>query len=399
MTELEIKERLINLRNELKSVIENGKEEKRELNDDENSKLVELKSEIEKLQAELKSIEIDNVKKLKETKTKNNNEKTITRMKIINLVNDVVNNRAFDESTQAYMSELRAEMSKSGIAPKGQIQIRTINASTDSEGGYNVPEDKMGLEIPVRNKLVATKMGASWLGGLTGDVSIPIYGGTNVSWKGETAAAVSGDSSFSEVVLSPKRLTAYVDISKQFLLQDSNDAEAMILNDMALAIAEKLDKTIFSDATGSTQPDGLLANTATTETQSSAKTIADVTYSDILGIEEKLEESNASDFMFVASPSVKFILKGKQMANGLDMVWKDGEIDGYKAESSNSVKNLALVCLDPKALVIGQWGAFDITVDPYTKASEGCVRLVINAYFDFKMKAPRIHSVIFNAAE
>lgn len=397
MTELEIREKLINLKNELRAVIENGKAEKRELNDDENSKLVSIRTEIDSLNAELKQLEETNTNLVKEKEIENNNvEKTIKRMKLINLVNDVVNNRAFDEDVQASLNEARSEMSKSGISAKGQIVLRTINASTTAEGGANVPEDKMGIELALRNRLIATRMGATWLGGLVGDVSIPTYAGSNVAWKGETAAADSGDTSWGEVVLSPKRLTAYVDVSKQFLLQDSNDAEGMLINDLADAIAEKLDKTIFSDATGATQPAGLLADSATTETQDSAHTIADVTYKDILGIEEKLEEKNATNFMFIANPSVKFALKGIQMANGLDMVWQEGEVDGYKAESSNSVKANSLVCIDPRALVIGQWGGIDITVDPYTKAADGCVRLVVNAYFDFKMKANRIHNVIFN---
>ena len=34
--------------------------------------------------------------------------------------------------------------------------------------------------------------------------------------------------------------------------------------------------------------------------------------------------------------------------------------------------------------VIGQWGGIDLTVDPYTQAANGKVRLVINAYFDAK---------------
>ena len=36
-------------------------------------------------------------------------------------------------------------------------------------------------------------------------------------------------------------------------------------------------------------------------------------------------------------------------------------------------------------LYIGQWGAVDLTVDPYTKAASGQVRLVINAFFDYKV--------------
>jgi len=33
-------------------------------------------------------------------------------------------------------------------------------------------------------------------------------------------------------------------------------------------------------------------------------------------------------------------------------------------------------------LIIGQWGGYDILVDPYTQAALGTVRLVVNCYFD-----------------
>jgi hypothetical protein len=34
--------------------------------------------------------------------------------------------------------------------------------------------------------------------------------------------------------------------------------------------------------------------------------------------------------------------------------------------------------------VIGQWGSIDITVDPLSQAANGCVRLVVNSYWDGK---------------
>ena len=55
-----------------------------------------------------------------------------------------------------------------------------------------------------------------------------------------------------------------------------------------------------------------------------------------------------------------------------------------------------MICMDPRELVIGQWGGYDITVDPYTKAADGQVRLVINAYFDAKLRGDKIAKVIFN---
>ena len=53
--------------------------------------------------------------------------------------------------------------------------------------------------------------------GLVGNVSIPKYSGSNVTWETEVGAASDGAGTFSEVELSPKRLTAYIDVSKQLL--------------------------------------------------------------------------------------------------------------------------------------------------------------------------------------
>ena len=78
--------------------------------------------------------------------------------------------------------------------------------------------------------------------GLVGNVSIPVYSGSNVAWAGEVAGATDGAGSFTEVNLEPKRITAYYDVSKQFLNQDSNSAEVLLRNDIVKALSEKLEK-------------------------------------------------------------------------------------------------------------------------------------------------------------
>jgi protein subunit release factor B len=45
-------------------------------------------------------------------------------------------------------------------------------------------------------------------------------------------------------------------------------------------------------------------------------------------------------------------------------------------------------------LLIGQWGGYDLTVDPYTKATAGTVRLVVNCYFDAAAARSTSFSVI-----
>jgi HK97 family phage major capsid protein len=310
-------------------------------------------------------------------------------MSLVKMINAVLENRSFTEDEAKVMSEARADFAKSGISPKGQIVYRSIAATVEGAGKENVAEDKWNLEVAVRNNLIATKMGADFVGNLVGDVSIPQYGGSSVLWKGETATAEDGQGAFTEVTLTPKRLTATLDISKQFLLQDSNDAEAMLIRDLAAAVAEKLDKTVFGAEKLDNAPAGLFNGVTAT------KAIADMNYDDVLALEEAVELANGTNYMFIVNPKIKFSLKGCQMANGLQMVFAGNEIDGFKTISSNSVADKGIICMDPRELVIGQWGGYDITVDPYTKAADGQVRLVINAYFDAKLRGNKVAKAIF----
>ena len=54
MTNLERKEKLINLREELQNIISTGEAEKRELAENENTRLAEIRAEIDTLEAEIK---------------------------------------------------------------------------------------------------------------------------------------------------------------------------------------------------------------------------------------------------------------------------------------------------------------------------------------------------------
>ena len=390
MTILELKEQSLNYRNQLAELIATGEKEERELNETEVNTMAELRKNIDEINSQIEALEEEN-RKLTKTEIKNNKiEKEIRTMSLIKMINAVVEGRNFTEDEAAAMAEARADFAKSGIAPKGQIVYRSIAATVDGAGKENVAEDKWNLEVAVRNNLIATKMGADYVGGLVSDVSVPQYSGSNVLWKGETATAEDGQGAFTEVTLTPKRLTATLDISKQFLAQDSNDAEALLIRDLAAAVAEKLDKTIFGAETLDNAPAGLFAGVA------AEKAIADMNYDDVLALEEAVELANGTNYMFVVNPKVKFALKGTQMANGLQMVFAGNEIDGYTTISSNSVADKGIICMDPKELIIGQWGsAFDIVVDPYTKAADGQVRLVINAYYDAKLRGNKVAKAIF----
>lgn len=380
-------EKRSNLQEELSGIIAKGEAEKRELNEGETSRMAEIKAEMDNLDEEIRKV---SEQEKEAAKCGQNNKKKVKRMKLTELISKVIENRAFSEDEQQMLSEARSEMAKSGINCSGQIALRTLNASTATQGKEAIATDKMPLEITARNAKVISRIGATYLNGLVGNVSFPSYGSTKVGWKGENVLADNGEGSFKEITLSPKRLTAVVEISKQLLAQTSDDVEAMIINDINEALGEKLDETIFAGAESVADAPKPISNVEGITKVESAEAAK---YGDVLKMEQAVEEANGvvDEAVFVCSPSVKYAFKAVQTGNGLPLVLDGENLDGYPYVSSNSVPKGSVYLLCPKDLVVASFGnAVDITVDPVTKADQGMVRLIVNGYFDFAYKSKKI---------
>ena len=371
MNSVELMDKKEQLQLRAENLLNSVEKEARKLNTDEEVEFNSLLKQIEDTENELKN-------KLNSNEKRN---KTMEKFSLINAINAVVNNRNLDETAQEVVNAGIAEMRKAGQSYSGQIILpveerATIQATLDTHGQEVVAEDKLNILEPLRNRMVLTQAGATYMTGLVGNVSIPTYSGTSVTWKGEVAAAADGAGTFDEVELSPKRLTAYLDISKQFLIQDSASAEEMLKNDIVRALSEKLESTILGNVAGSTtQPAGIFT---LIETSGAA------TYAGTVAMEQKLDENNATgNFCYIVSPEIKASLRtaAKDSGSGL-FTMENNEINGLPVYCTNSCAGAVIGNFED--YVIAQWGGIDLTVDPYTQANSGKVRLVINAYFDAK---------------
>lgn len=369
---------LIDKKNQLKiqaeAIIGNAEKESRKLDDDEKAKFEALKNQME---------EVDNeIRKINEKLNKETNKRNMENFSLLKAINDIANNRQLDERSQEVVNEGISEMRKSGLSYSGQIVLPVtearadVQATVEGAGQEVVAEDKLNILEPLRASLVMTQAGATYMTGLVGNVSIPVYSGSNVGWAGEIEAAKDGAGTFSEVTLSPKRITAFLDVSKQFLLQDSASAEALLRADIVRAIANKLEATILGDKDGSaTQPKGLFYDVAD---------YYDISYESIVELVAYLEQQNVTgDIKFILSPLMKALLKTTKKDEGSGLfVMEDGEIDGLPVLSTSACMGLAIG--NWADYVIAQWGGIDLTIDPYSQATNGKVRLVVNAYFDAK---------------
>ena len=322
-----------------------------------------------------------------EKELRNNTIKNHTKMtkefRLIKAINDIANNRSVDDTAQAVVKAGAEEMRKAGVSYGGQIQLPTSELraaiTVTAEGEDVVATEIYDILEPLRAKNVLVAAGAKFIPGLVGDVQVPSMTAGNVTWEGETASAKDGAQTFTAVKLSPKRLTAYVDISKQFLVQDSKSAEALIRQDIINAINSKLEATILGSAAGTTtQPAGIFNGVSKT-------TIA--SFKDVCDLEAKIEDANViGECKYVMSNKAKAALRNMaKSAKSTELVMEGGTIDGTEVLNTSNVEEQNVVYGDFSNLAIGQWGSIDLLVDPYTKAGDGQVRLVVNAFFDAKV--------------
>lgn len=280
------------------------------------------------------------------------------RFSLLKAIRNVAENRQQDKVTAAVCNEGMKEMRAAGLNTVGQIYIPTMETraavSVASEGVDVVATDLYDIIEPLRAKNVLVQAGAKFYTGLTNNAQIPVMTGSNVNWAGETAAATDGNVLYNNVTLTPKRLTAYVDISKMLLAQDSIGVENAIRQDLINAINSKLENTILGKgAKSATTPAGIF----------NGKTPTKVTdFEGLVGLEAKVEEANVlGGISYIASPSARASFRNmmKGSRGTAQLAYTDGTLDGTPVYSTSNVEAKTFVVGDFSNLAIGSWGGIN----------------------------------------
>lgn len=324
----------------------------------------------------------------KEQKSKINTHNIMSEKKfnLLSAIRSIAENKPLDPEVQAVVDAGKSEMRNAGLSVNGQLQIPSESraaVTVTAEGEDVVVTDFANILEPLRTKNVLVESGAHILTGLVGDLQIPAMGAENVNWEGETDPAQDGASTFTNVKLTPHRLSAYIDISKQFLVQDSLGAEALIRRDLVNAIQSKLEATIFStDAADGSKPAGIFNGVSPTK-------VTD--FKGLCTLESDVEDANFyAPSKYIVSPKAKAAMRAMaKSTKSTQLVLEGDNIDGVPVLSTGHIAKDAFAYGDWSQLYVGQWGAIDLTVDPYTKAADGQVRLVVNCFFDFKLVRPK----------
>lgn len=284
------------------------------------------------------------------------------------------------------------------------------NASAQADGGYLIQSDLQYQEA-LRKRLILTQAGATYVGGLVGNITLVEGTGVSVSWENENDEVADSKKQFSTRQASPKRCAVSVPISKQLASQSSFDVDTLIMNDIYAAHAEALESAAIN-GTGTKQPTGLL-NTAGIEVVAMGTDGGVPGWKHVVDLETAIALKNADlgRMAYLVNPKIRGLFKTTLKSSSVSgYIWENNELNGYPAFTSNHVpsnltkgsaseKCSAILFGDWSNLWILSWGGLDLVVDPYTMKKQGAYEVTLNAYHDIHVRRKEAFAMIKDALE
>ena len=371
------------------------------LSEDQNNEFDGLQREIEDLNKQIQRAEQyaknqrEAAKVAGEPVNQPKEEKKMERFSFISAIRKAVTGEGLNDLERELQAEAQSELRASGLSsdfdngimvPSYMVRAQTVTEDAGAKGGALVSSNPE-LVLPLNPKLRLADMGADVMSGLIGDIPLPTNEAFTISAVGETTDVTAVDANFAGPILKPKRFAGVVEISKKLINQTSFSVE----NYVRQQIERAMDNAIMTNAingAGGVAPTGLYTSIVTNV---SAAVAGAPTWVDVVELETMIKTANANEtaLAYLSDPQLMGKLKTTAKDAGSGLFLADGNgLNGQKYVASTLVPTLdagvshPLIYGDWSELKLGFWGGMSFMVDPYTKASAGKVRLIIELFAD-----------------
>lgn len=320
--------------------------------------------------------------------------------------------RTGDEPQGGVEWEVHQELAKRhGKAPQGILIPHTLRMNPNvnqrgtiintTQGAGAIPAILAPTLIDVlRARVILRQLGCQVLSDMVGSFAIPKKtANTGFEWVAEGTAATATDIVIGTVPFAMKTLTGWTKITRSFMKQTSQDAEAMVRMDLTDGLAVGLDNGGINGTGSSNQPTGLLAAAGVGTTAGGTNGLA-LSWANVVAQETAISVLNAdvSNMAYLTNAKVRGAGKTTPKISGYPIfLCEQNQMNGYPVAVTNLVPSTLVkgtsgsVC---SAMIFGNfadavfalWGGLDIVVDPYTESTAGNVRITAFQNADFNIR-------------
>lgn len=366
---------------EARALVAKAENEKRQLSAEETSQFDKIKGEIESLEGEETRAQFLAEQERRSTGVailSAGNGDTYAQLQAQVNVLDVLRAQVEGRSLVGAAAEYHAETERrtgrkaQGVfVPMSALETRVNTTTTAPE---LVPTEHRPDQYiqPLRNRLLARRLGVRVLSGLQGNLVIPKHGtGLSVGWVAENAAVPESTLAPDSVSLSPKHAGGVTELSRQLIMQSSPDVEQLVRDEFAYLLAQAIDSALIKGG-GPNEPNGVLSTAGV-----QAASLASLSWAAVLAMKLKVEQVNADAVNWVMSPeaAAKFSGTEKSTGTGIYLMGDDSRIASIPAYATNQVPDNTTpnpdtgiaILGDWSQVLLGIWSEIDILVNPYAE--------------------------------
>ena len=295
-----------------------------------------------------------------------------------------------------------AEYDRLGFTRQGQVipsfLLRDILGQSVTEDGDVLGEVRPTVFMPqLNNKLTVQNLGATVLTGLVGKVPVASSAAVVAQWAAEGKDVEVRKINWAKNMLSPKRNVTRTAVTKDLLRQTSLDVESYLIRLMQNAHNELVEAGVIAGAVDG--PTGILKTTGVKVIEAGSA----ITWDDIVALETAVNENNAGKgkLGYLTNAKVWGAMKTTpKVAGGDRFIMEEAagnRVNGYPADWTNIVPSAdgsVMIFGNWEDLFVGEWGGFDIVIDPYTQAGSAQIIITINAWNDAIVAEPKSFAVL-----
>ena len=274
--------------------------------------------------------------------------------------------------------------------PNDVLNYKRDLTATGGDTGDKLVATALGEYVPALSAdPLVVRLGARVLSGLRSNVNLPKGGQATAYWVTENGEPTESTMTLGQLALSPKRIAAYSELSKQLIAQSDLSVEQIVRDDLNLQLAIAIDKAAIQGSGSSNEPTGITNDSSVNEVTVSGSVHA---LADVVNCEKEVAADNAlmGNLAYAMTPAVKASLKTTSVDSGSGrFIMEGGDLNGYRAEASTQVPDNTLVFGDFSQLIVAEFGSgADIVVDPYSLATTGMIRLTVSRLADIGLRHP-----------
>ena len=371
-----------------------SEEPSEELKNDSDESKINNENDSESSDEDVKNPDEDEEKK-KETKCKefyyNKMTNKTNKFSLVGAIRAAADGRQFDDYTAAVIEEGRKQLRASGQSSSAQIILPTEERTiTVSDNHDSIIETQFTDILDILNASPVMQKARS-LSGLVGDVQVPqILAGTagegnvGASWLGENVENTLSHFKFDHRMLSPKRLSTTLLLSKSFIMQDSIGVENAVRKALADSVRQKLETTFLSDEAGTTtKPVGIFYNKNATSVTS---------FKELCEFEAVAERANYNAPMeYLLSPEAKAEIRSWNYGGGRTgrLVMEGQEIDGTPFISTSNVEAKKFAYINWSDILVATWQGLELEVaNDLALQRTNQIALTLSGFFDWMVLRP-----------